>query len=110
QEINTFGIDHSELGGMFISKWWDLDDRISQAIKYHHFPYPEEKMLSEYVKVINVANGIVTSYGISNGVEGVTDIFHEGAWDDLGLSLEEVDEFLEEAKRSVEQASEFIKS
>ncbi|MCP4724546.1 MAG: HDOD domain-containing protein, partial [bacterium] len=46
QEINTFGIDHSELGGMFISKWWDLDDRISQAIKYHHFPYPEEKMLS----------------------------------------------------------------
>lgn len=39
REYKKFGIDHPELGAVFIKKWWQVDDHILQAVRYHHFPF-----------------------------------------------------------------------
>jgi len=107
-ERRTFGIDHAELGSRFIETWWGVDERISKAVRFHHSPFIGENNERTPEKIVHVSDGICNSQGITNGTGFITEVFKEGAWESLGLSLNEVETILLDVNDSLEQAQELI--
>lgn len=106
QEREKFGIEHGELGALFIERWWNLDEKLITAIKKHHFPFSkDDNDVIDCAKMINVANGIVSNQGLMNGVYCFYEVFKEGAWLDLNLSLEDAQEILDSVEEAFQHAS-----
>jgi len=108
QEQDTFGIDHAELGALFIEKWWEVDEHVVRAVRYHHFPFSGAESDRRCEQMVHVANGICNNQDITNGVNVHQEIFRDGAWEELGLSLSEVEEILEDVHAALEQANELM--
>ena len=49
KEERLFGVNHAIVGGMLAQKW-NLSDRISSVLEYHHFPsfFPIEDVPEDY--------------------------------------------------------------
>jgi len=107
-ESQTFGIDHAELGSRFIETWWGVDERISMAVRFHHSPFIGEQSERTYEQIVHVSNGICNIQGITSGTGFKNEVFKEGAWGALGLSLNEVDTIIQGVNDSLEQARELI--
>jgi len=108
QEQTAFGIDHAELGALFIEKWWHIDEHVVQAVRYHHFPFRGAETDRRCEQMVHVANGICNNQDITNGVNVHHEIFRDGAWEELGLSLSEVEEILEDVHAALEHANELM--
>ncbi len=108
QEIKAFDIDHQEVGATFIEKWWKVDPQIIQAVRYHHFPFTGTEKEKLCQQLVHLANGICVSYGQSNGVECFSEVFNPGAWEALGLSLDDVEKMMDDVQVSVNQAMELL--
>ena len=108
QEEKAFGIDHQEVGARFIKKWWSIDEQIVQAVRYHHFPFTGTQNEKQCQQLVHLANGICISFGQSNGVECFSEVFNPGAWEALGLSLDDVEKMMEDVQVSVNQAVELL--
>ncbi len=105
-ERETFGIDHAEIGCIFLRERWRLPEPIPEIARLHHSlgwnePLPEGVERST-ILVVHVANGICSHYGIGwNPAEQEGRAFQESAWESLGLDLERVEELLEKVKTSL---------
>ena len=108
QEKKKFGIDHAELGALFIEKWWQIDEDISNAVKQHHLPLVGDKERLKCEQLVHVANGICNIQGITNGIDCYNEVFKDIVWEELGLSLADVDDILLDAGASLEQALELM--
>jgi HD-like signal output (HDOD) protein len=100
-EQEKFGIDHAELGAIYMENWWQIHPMIVGTVQYHHFPFRGEELVQYYAQIVNVSNGICNNQGIVNGIEKPGDFFQEGAWMELGLSLEDTDQILVQVKKSL---------
>lgn len=77
-EHTVFGIDHAELGAIFIERFWEMDSRIIQAVEKHHThpldysPTRHEKMIRAtlFMESVYIANLMCIVYGIDNGIGG----------------------------------------
>ncbi len=101
QEKERFGIDHQELGARFVEKWWQMDAEIVQAVEYHHFPFQGTENEKQAMQLVNVADGICNNQGITNGIECFREAFKEGAWEQLGLVLSDVDSMIDDVRSSI---------
>ena len=108
QEFEAFGIDHAELGGKFIDNWWSMDKNIVLGVTNHHFPFRGGLSERKCEQLVHVSNGICNNQGMSNGTNCYTEVFKEGAWDQLGLSLNDVDSIFYDVENSLGQAEELI--
>ncbi len=108
-EKNRFNIDHQELGALFIKKWWLVDDEIVNAVRYHHFPFRGVKKELQCEQLVNIADGICNSQGFTNGLECCHGFFREGAWQEIGLSLTNVENIISDVDRSMEQTMDLLK-
>ncbi len=110
QEQSVFGIDHQELGAIFIEKWWNIDAGVVDAVKYHHKPFREIGVKAERkcLEMVNVSNGICNTLGYTNGIVCYTACFDDGAWEQLGLSLADVDNMTQDVNESMKQAEEIL--
>ena len=108
QEIKALGIDHQEVGARFINKWWKIDKQIVRSVRYHHFPFSGTQKDKQCQQLVHLANGICTSFGQSNGVDCFSEVFNPGAWEALGLSLEDVEKMMADVQISVNQAVELL--
>jgi len=105
-ERKTFGIDHAEVGGIFLRERWRLPHPIPDIARRHHDlgwddPLPEGVERST-ILLVHLANGICSHYGIGwNPAERVGQAFQESAWEGLGLSLDRVEELLAKVKASL---------
>lgn len=108
QEKEVFEIDHQELGALYIERWWNMDEQIVQSVKYHHLPFDGTQKERQYQQLVHVANGICTTYGLSNGINCFNSVFNPGAWEELGLSLEDVETMIAEVEKSVNLATELL--
>lgn len=108
QEKVYFDIDHQELGALFIEKWWPIDPEIVHSVRYHHFPFDGNENQRQSVQLVNVADGICNNMGFTIGVDCAYGVFKDGAWDQLGMSLEDVDKIMEDVTQSMEQAMELL--
>jgi HD-like signal output (HDOD) protein len=64
----TFGIDHQELGAMFLEKWWELPPLIIGAVTSHHKDYVEEDKNITLPEILSAANRLANEHGISHPV------------------------------------------
>jgi HD-like signal output (HDOD) protein len=108
QEKETFEIDHQELGALFIKKWWNMDEQIVQSVMYHHLPFDGTQKEKQYQQLVHIANGLCTTFGQPNGINCYNPVFNQGAWEGLGLSLENIEKMMTEVEKSVAQASELL--
>lgn len=108
QEVRAFNIDHAEIGSLFIERWWKMEKGIIDSVRNHHMPFqssPEERRIAE---LINISNGICNNQGITNGINTYKEIFKEGAWEELGLSISDAEEIMADVRTSLAEAQEFL--
>ncbi|MDH5570514.1 MAG: HDOD domain-containing protein [Gammaproteobacteria bacterium] len=72
-EKQKFNITHDELGGRLLSKW-GINEVISDSVRYHHAEIDDIQDAHHLVKIINLANIIVSEPSIS----GTTSHFESG--------------------------------
>ena len=107
-ENEAFGIDHQELGALFVKKWWHLKEDIINSIEYHHFPFKGTSDEIQCQQLVNVANGMCNIHGITNGIDIYQELFREGAWEGLGLSLADAESMIKDVNLSIDQAYEML--
>jgi HD-like signal output (HDOD) protein len=106
REKDVFGIDHAEIGGLFLKERWRLPHPIPDIARYHHtlgweepLPYGVERST---IMVVHLANGICSHYGIGwNPAEQDGKAFQESAWEAIGLTLDRVETLLAKVKTSL---------
>jgi HD-like signal output (HDOD) protein len=108
QEFESFGIDHSELGGKFIEKWWNMDKNIVSGVANHHSHFRESMSEHKSEQLIHIANSICNNRSMTNGTNCFTEVFKENSWEQLGLSLNDVDSILKDVDYSLGQAEELV--
>lgn len=105
-EKERFGIDHAEIGGIFLKDRWRLPHPIPDIARLHHSLGWEEHLPDgverSTIMVVHLANGICSHYGIGwHPAEPEGKAFQESAWDGLGLTLDRVDALLVKVKSSL---------
>jgi HD-like signal output (HDOD) protein len=106
RENDVFGIDHAEIGGIFLKERWRLPHPIPDIARYHHTlgweePLPHGVERST-IMVVHLANGICSHYGIGwNPAEQDGKAFQESAWEAIGLTLDRVETLLAKVKTSL---------
>ncbi len=110
-ENATFGFHHGELGGE-VARRWQLSELQEHVIRYHHEP----EMLSELPEdsqrltaLITVASSSLTLLGVGRRSPAeMLDPEALGAWELLGLSVDDVDGVVALCKEEAERAGSLI--
>ena len=109
QEKKKFGIDHAEIGAIFIDKWWQIDERVSLAVKQHHHPFQGRDSEKICEQLVQISNSFCNSHDITNGINTKYEDFTDDTWEKLELSSSDVDKILNEVHSSLAQTEEMIK-
>ncbi len=96
-ELDALGIHHGEIGGALLRNW-SLAERVSGAVTWHHDPDQSDPGHRRVTQLVHLADFICVNQSIGDTVEGLYDGFSVGAWYDLGLSVEQVPNMLEDLK------------
>lgn len=101
-ELAKLGIDHYEVGGLFISKYWKLDSDIVQAVK--DCGSETVKMVpSSCSFVVTLAESMASEAGIIVGVKtGAPVVVRKDILMSAGLSPEDFGEMLKDMKKGLE--------
>ena len=110
QEMKIFGIDHAEIGAIFIDKWWQVDKRISMAVKHHHHPFQGKNSERLCEQLVQIANSFCNNQDITNGSNTKYEDFTDDTWEKLELSPSNVDKILNDVQSFLEQTEEMIKT
>lgn len=107
-ESETFGINHAEIGALFMSKWWEIDDRVCEAVHHHHDPFNIQSDGPQHEQYVSVANSICTMNDITNGIDCNHDVAWNSAWESLGLFTGDIKTIFNDVQRSLDQAEEIM--
>ncbi len=108
REIQCFGIDHAELGAIFVEQYWDIDKDIVNAVKQHHFHFKGSIRENHYSQMVNIANGICNSEEINNGISSSLKVFNIDAWQKLVGNIIDTDEIIKELEVSLDEAKALL--
>ncbi|MBC8282987.1 MAG: HDOD domain-containing protein [Nitrospinae bacterium] len=98
-ELESFGIDHQELGAMFLKKWWEMPPLVVESVKFHHKDYVDEGNAITLSEILSAANKLANENEISHPI--VTRYKETSSEDFIkksGISQEELDMFIDQAK------------
>ncbi len=108
QEQNRFGIDHQELGALFIEKWWKLDPVIVGAVQHHHSLNQENnraKTQEEQCQLlVYLANRISIDHEHANGINCYHEAFDPTELEILELSPDDVVKMKNDVKTTIAQS------
>lgn len=108
-EDKVFGINHAQLGALFIKKWWSLKPEVADAVLGHHSDLTKAKNISAVCKVVYLANYVANSFGFVNKVvDSKVDPFDEQKLLGFGISMEALDNVVEETRSDIESTSEIL--
>jgi len=93
-ELEVLGVDHTEIGS-WLAKEWNLPERLSIPITYHHTP-ELSKTLQDRVAVVHVADSIVRAFGIGRGGDPWVPRISPVAWDLLGMDSIDLNSLMEQ--------------
>ncbi|MFT7614156.1 MAG: HD-like signal output (HDOD) protein [Parvicellaceae bacterium] len=65
-EREFFGIDHQELGGMFLQKWWQLPSLVIETVTDHHRNLINDSNGITLAHIVNAANKLANEHEISH--------------------------------------------
>lgn len=109
-ERENFGIDHAEVGAIFIEQCWDIDKEIVLAVRQHHFNFKGSLHESHYSQIVNIANFICNREGINNGITLCSKVFKKDAWQELVTNIIDTDEIIKEVELSLDEAKALLYS
>jgi putative nucleotidyltransferase with HDIG domain len=103
-ERNLLSFDHADLGAA-LAESWNLPKIFAQTIKYHH--RPSELVESDTLAdIVHVADILVRSRGISEGLDGAFYHRDEGAFERLGFDPDQLEEMLVEALQKLDDSGQ----
>ena len=106
-EQENLELCHDELGAE-LARQWGLPDEIIAVLRYHHSPdAPEAAMGQPLVRMINIAEKLLPSFGI---IEYVTPDISPDEWQALGIAESRIEEVKEQVNEEVGQAIQFVDS
>ena len=108
QELSKFGIDHAELGALFIEKSWDIHKDIVLAVRQHHFPFEGNIREKHFSQIVHIANGMCNDKGINNGVTSCSVLLKEDVLQELFSHLMNTNEIIQEVELSLEEAKALL--
>jgi HD-like signal output (HDOD) protein len=101
-ELATFGIDHQELGAMFLKKWWEMPPIVVEAVTTHHKDYVDRGNDITLAEILSAANKLANENEISHPVvTRYKDVSSEGFIKRAGLSEEELESYIDQAKLGI---------
>ena len=110
-EMGHFKIYHSEIGAMFIEKWWAISDKENSATLTHHKPGHAQSKTVNLDQLVSIANQIANHHGITHPVmTALEDPLEEGYLDNLGVSQEEMDIVIDTTKIGLLAAEPIFRS
>lgn len=108
-EEKEFGVNHAELGALFIKKWWALRPEVAEAVGHHHSDLTRGGEISTVSKVVYIANYVANNFGFENKVLKRTDeLFDDKHLLGYGINLEELEGIVAEIKADLETTSEIL--
>ncbi|MDD5299759.1 MAG: HDOD domain-containing protein [Gallionella sp.] len=106
-EREILDICHDELGAE-LARHWSLPEEIIAVLRYHHSPdVPEAAAGQPLVRMINIAEKLLPSFGLS---EYVAPGISAAEWKALGIDPSKAGEVEEQVDEEVEQAIQFVSS
>ena len=103
-ERNLLDFDHAELGAA-LAESWNLPKTYSEAIRYHHRPSALEQT-NTLADILHVADILVRSRGISEGLDGAFYLRDEGAFERLGFEQQDLEAWLDEALANLTESDQ----
>lgn len=112
-ETQEFGIDHAEVGAIFLADRWRSPQPVPRLVRHHHGlgweTTAEDPEVRRLVAILHVANGVSNHAGIGwDGLPTEGLAFRESAWEHLGLELSTVDSLVARMSSSVEHAETLL--
>lgn len=112
-ERAEMGIDHAEVGAIFLAERWRSPHPIPILVGHHHdlgwADASADGVSHRLMAILHVANGVCNHGGIGwDDLPTEGRAFRESAWESLGLDLAAVDALLERMLASVEHAETLL--
>lgn len=105
-EVETFGMDHAEAGGI-LSEHWNLPPAVAEAIRLHHHPEHAETD-PVLCAVAAVANYVTYGCGLGESSNPVAPEFPAAATQRIGLNEGHCETLVRELHDHVEKIDEFL--
>ncbi len=87
-EYEIMKISHGEVGGHLLLQW-RMPEHIIAAVAFHHLP-EMAPVQRDFARIIHIADYICNNQSIDNGTGGVATSFSDEAWNNLGLSVDDI--------------------
>jgi len=106
-ELEHWGIDHGEVGGIVACRW-HLPEPLRDAVAFHHQPWQSSSEHRLLTQLIHVADFLCSCQGINRGESGIPDDFDNATWDGLGLRIEQAHSLFDSVTKQGEQSREWV--
>jgi putative nucleotidyltransferase with HDIG domain len=100
-ELEILGVDHAVIGE-WLAREWNLPDRLSIPIAYHHDPNSTHKF-QERVAVVHIADSIVRAWGVGSGGDPWVTKISGGAWDYIGMDMVDLPALMRKIMEDLEE-------
>lgn len=107
-EKQTLGIDHTEIGTMIVETW-KLGQEMQDVISLHHSPHRYEGEYQDLVNTVYIANYFANLYEIGFSGDRCRGKADQSIFEDLAVSMDDLEDMEEEIHDSIEKASIFLK-
>lgn len=108
-EEKTFGLNHAQLGALFIKKWWTLKPEVADAVLGHHSDLRGSRNISPVVRIVFIANYVANNFGFTNKViDSKPEPFDDKNLLGMGVSLEILESIVDETRADLESTSEIL--
>ncbi|HVN71013.1 MAG TPA: HDOD domain-containing protein [Desulfomonilia bacterium] len=104
-ELEVLGVDHAEIG-QWLSREWNLPERLSIPIAGHHEPDTAVKF-KERVAVVHIADAIVRACGIGNGGDPWVGLISKKTWDSIEMDKIDLPRLMKKVIEDLEEVEMF---
>jgi HD-like signal output (HDOD) protein len=108
-ELAAWEIEHGEVGEL-LGRRWKLPEAVCQVMRCHHVPWQAPVEHRRVVQLVHLADFVCVNQGFGREESGFPSAFDHSAWDDLGLTLDEVPQLIEAVKQEGERSEVFVKA
>jgi HD-like signal output (HDOD) protein len=108
-EREYWGTDHGEVGGV-LARLWKLPENICEAICHHHSPWAAAAEHRQLVQLVHLSDFVCNNQGFGRAESGFPEEFDQGAWEALGLDLEQVPEIIEKVQEEGQRSEVFLEA
>lgn len=107
-EQEIFGVDHSRIA-LWLALRWHLPERLTDALTYHHNP-SRAKNSVQMATIVHVADILARALEYGEAGDGTLPALDREAFDQLGLSLEQLDRIMIAADEQYQQGADVFAS